>query len=293
MDSVFYQIAGIVTYGLLASGSYILMAMGLSLIYGVSGVFNYAHGSLLTIGAYIAWLLFALFSQYINYMMVFILVIPVMFYIGVGIETIIIRPLRRRPNWGFSAIIATLGLALIIDALIFIFFGPLLKTLPRPITGSIIVFGFPLNNYKMVILLVTLILSISLGLFFRRTLIGLSMRAVAQDGTGARIVGIPLNKIFGYTFGVSSVLAGISGIFLGSSYNLSPEGGWLFFIKAFIIVAVGGIGSLKGAFYAAVMLAVLESIVSFQFGNKWVMPCWFLSLMIILIFKPKGLCGER
>ncbi len=293
MADFFYQLTGIIIYGVLASGSYILMAMGLSLIYGVSGVFNYSHGSLLTVGAYIAWLLFHLFSQFINYTVVCILIIPVMFYIGVGIETVVIRPLRRRPNWGFSAIIATLGLALVIDALIFILFGPMLKTLPPMITGSIIIAGFPLNNLKMFILLVAIALIFGLELFFRKTLTGLSMRAVAQDGTGARIVGIPLNRVFGYTFGISSVLAGISGIFLGSSYNLSPDGGWLFFIKAFIIVAVGGIGSLKGAFYAAIMLAVLESLVSFQLGNKWVMPCWFLSLMILLVIKPQGLCGER
>ncbi len=293
MADFFYQLTGIIIYGVLASGSYILMAMGLSLIYGVSGVFNYSHGSLLTVGAYIAWLLFHLFSQFVNYTVVFILIIPVMFYIGVGIETVVIRPLRRRPNWGFSAIIATLGLALVIDALIFILFGPMLKTLPPMITGSIIIAGFPLNNLKMFILLVAIALIFGLELFFRKTLTGLSMRAVAQDGTGARIVGIPLNRVFGYTFGISSVLAGISGIFLGSSYNLSPDGGWLFFIKAFIIVAVGGIGSLKGAFYAAIMLAVLESLVSFQLGNKWVMPCWFLSLMILLVIKPQGLCGER
>lgn len=293
MADFFYQLTGIIIYGVLASGSYILMAMGLSLIYGVSGVFNYSHGSLLTVGAYIAWLLFHLFSQFVNYTVVFILIIPVMFYIGVGIETVVIRPLRRRPNWGFSAIIATLGLALVIDALIFILFGPMLKTLPPMITGSIIIAGFPLNNLKMFILLLAIALIFGLELFFRKTLTGLSMRAVAQDGTGARIVGIPLNRVFGYTFGISSVLAGISGIFLGSSYNLSPDGGWLFFIKAFIIVAVGGIGSLKGAFYAAIMLAVLESLVSFQLGNKWVMPCWFLSLMILLVIKPQGLCGER
>jgi branched-chain amino acid transport system permease protein len=288
-----YLLTGVVVYGILASGSYILMAMGLSLIYGVSGVFNYSHGSLLTLGAYFAWLMFSLFSHVMNYALVFVVVIPIMFYLGVVIEKVVIRPLRRRPNWGFSVIIATLGLALIIDSLIFIIFGPLLKSLPHPLDGAFYVGGFPLNKYKLLVLFTTLILISAIGLYLRKSLKGLSMRAVSQDGVGAQIVGIPVKNVFSFTFGVSSVLAGISGIFLGSTYNLSPDGGWLFFIKSFIIVAVGGIGSLKGAFYAAVILAVLESLVSFQFGNKWVMPCWFLALMALLIVRPKGLCGER
>ena len=292
MDQL-YLLYGVIIYGILASGSYILMAMGLSLIYGVSGVFNYSHGSLLIVGAYFAWLLFFLFSQVMTYALVLIIIIPIMFYLGVGIEKVVVRPLRRRPNWGYSVIIATLGLALIIDSLIFIFFGPLLKSLPRPIEGAIMLGGLPLNKFKLLIILITLVLMGAIGLYLRKSFKGLSMRAVSQDGIGARIVGIPVNNVFSFTFGVSSVLAGISGVFLGSTYNLSPDGGWLFFIKSFIIVAVGGIGSLKGAFYAAILLAVLESLVSFQFGNKWVMPCWFLALMAILIVRPRGLCGER
>lgn len=292
MDQL-YLLYGVIIYGILASGSYILMAMGLSLIYGVSGVFNYSHGSLLILGAYFAWLLFFLFSQVMNYALVLIIIIPIMFYLGVGIEKVVVRPLRRRPNWGYSVIIATLGLALIIDSLIFIFFGPLLKSLPKPIEGAIILGGLPLNKFKLLIILITLVLMGAIGIYLRQSFKGLSMRAVSQDGIGARIVGIPVNNVFSFTFGVSAVLAGISGVFLGSTYNLSPEGGWLFFIKSFIIVAVGGIGSLKGAFYAAILLAVLESLVSFQFGNKWVMPCWFLALMAILIVRPRGLCGER
>jgi branched-chain amino acid transport system permease protein len=288
-----YLLIGVVVYGILASGSYILMAMGLSLIYGVSGVFNYSHGSLLTLGAYFAWLLFSLFSQVMNYALVFVVVIPIMFYLGVAIERLVIRPLRRRPNWGLSVIIATLGLALIIDSLLFIIFGPLLKSLPHPLDGALYVSGFPLNKYKLLVLFSTLAILSGIGIYLRKTLRGLSMRAVSQDGVGAQIVGIPVKNVFGFTFGVSSVLAGISGIFLGSTYNLSPDGGWLFFIKSFIIVAVGGIGSLKGAFYAAIILAILESLVSFQFGNKWVMPCWFLALMALLIVRPRGLCGER
>jgi len=119
------------------------------------------------------------------------------------------------------------------------------------------------------------------------------MRAVAQDGVGGRIVGINTNRLFGYTFGISTVLAGLGGIFLGSTYFLAPEGGWLFFVKAFIIVALGGIGSLQGALIAAIILGVIESAVCFLIGAVWVTPAWFLVLIIILIIRPRGLFGIR
>ena len=119
------------------------------------------------------------------------------------------------------------------------------------------------------------------------------MRAVSQDNIGAMIVGIPINRLFSVTFGISTVLAGIAGIFLGSTYFISPEGGWLFFVKAFVIVALGGIGSLSGSLIAALILGIVESAVSWQFGSIWVMPAWFFVLMFILVIRPKGLFGIR
>jgi len=282
----------IVIGGIETGGIYILMAVGLSLLYGVTKIFNYSYGSLLTIGGYIAWFFISGIAGF-HYGIATIFVIPIMFFIGIGIEKGLLQPLRRKTDWEINAVIVTLGLALMLNSLILIIFGPLIKTLPPIIQGNLKIGGFVFSNYRLTMLGMTILIMILLQIFLTKTKIGMAMRAVAQDSLGAQIVGIPINRLFGYTFAISTVLAGISGIFLGSTYFLSPDGGWLFFVRAFIIIALGGIGSLKGAFVAALILGLVESAVTYQLGPIWVMPVWFFVLIIILIIRPKGLFGIR
>jgi branched-chain amino acid transport system permease protein len=121
----------------------------------------------------------------------------------------------------------------------------------------------------------------------------MGMRAVSQDILGARVVGLSVNKVFAATFGISTVLAGISGLFLGSIYFVSPQVGWNHFIKAFVIVALGGAGSVDGALYAAFILGTSENLVQWGFGPLWVMPFWLLVLIVVLAVRPRGLLGIR
>lgn len=286
------SVAEILIGGIEAGSVYILIAAGLSLLYGVTKIFNYSYGSLLTLGGYFAWVLISNFAG-IQYGIGTIIVLPVMFFLGMGVEKLIVFPLRRKTEWELNVVIATLGLALIFNSLILIVFGPLTKTLPPLIEGNMKIGGVILSNYRWAVLGITIAVMIVLWIFLTRTKLGLAMRAVAQDGVGGRIVGINTNRLFGYTFGISTVLAGLGGIFLGSTYFLAPEGGWLFFVKAFIIVALGGIGSLQGALIAAIILGVIESSVCFLIGAVWVTPAWFLVLIIILIIRPRGLFGIR
>jgi len=282
----------IIIGGIEAGSVYMLIAVGLSLLYGVTKIFNYSYGSLLTVGGYLAWVLIYNFAG-IHYGIGLLIVLPVMFFLGMGVEKLVVFPLRRKPEWELNVVIATLGLALIFNNLILIVFGPLTKTLPSFIEGNINISGCYLSKYRWAVLGITIAIMIILWIFLTKTKLGMAMRAVAQDSIGGMIVGINTHRLFGYTFGISTVLAGLGGVFLGSTYTLSPEGGWLFFVKAFIIVALGGIGSLKGALIAAVILGVIESAVCFLIGAVWVTPAWFLVLIVILIIKPRGLFGIR
>ncbi len=106
------------------------------------------------------------------------------------------------------------------------------------------------------------------------------------------MVGINVNHIFGYAFGLSVVLAGVAGMLLAPIYLISPLGGWPPFLKAFVIVVVGGLGSTRGTLYAAFALAIIESFVIFQIGANWTMPVWLLTLLVVLIFRPQGLLGK-
>jgi len=296
MDSGMHQLIEVLINGVTISSAYALLAIGLSLIYGVSKIFNYAYGSLLTMGAYFAWFLLSVFS-WMNYLLVFIILILFMFLVGLIIEGGIPRPLRRKSNWEITTIIATLGLGIMLSNLILLLFGPYMKSLPH-LAGGTIGLGsfkssFKISKDRIMMLLVAVAIVIAIKVFLSKTRLGMCMRAVSQDIVGAQIVGLPVNKVFGFTFGISTVLAGISGVFLGSIYFLSPQGGWNHFIKAFVIVALGGAGSIDGALYAAFILGTTESLVQWQFGPLWVMPFWLLVLLFVLIIRPRGLLGIR
>jgi branched-chain amino acid transport system permease protein len=292
VDNWAQNIVKIIIGGIESGSVYILIAVGLSLLYGVTKIFNYSFGSLLTIGGYFAWVLITNFSA-IHYGLSIVVILPVMFFMGMGIERLIVFPLRRKAEWELNVVIATLGLALIFNSLILTVFGPLIKTLPPIIEGNIKIGDYVFSNYRWAILIITIVVMAALRIFLTKTKLGMAMRAVAQDSVGGQIVGINTSRLFGYTFGISTVLAGLGGIFLGSSYFLAPEGGWLFFVKAFIIVALGGIGSLQGALIAAIILGIIESAISFLLGAVWVTPAWFIVLIIILIIRPRGLFGIR
>jgi branched-chain amino acid transport system permease protein len=245
------------------------------------------------LAAYIAWVLSTTVLTGLSYPLVFLIVPSIMFGVGLAVEWGMVRVLRRKENWHVTVIIATVGLALIINNLILHFAGPFQKTLPPLGGGVITVGGFVVEEHRIIMLAIAAALVVALVLFFRNTRLGMSMRAVAQDMVGGDIVGIPRNRVFAYTFALSSALAAVSGILLGSIYMLAPERGWVLFIKAFVIVILGGAGSLIGAVIAAFTLGIIESLISWQLGSIWVMPFWVVALLIILAIRPRGFFGNR
>jgi len=286
------QLIEVLISGIMISSTYALVAIGLSLVYGVSKIFNYAYGSLITLGAYSGWFLFSIFSS-MNYLMAFLIVILFMFLVGIVIESAIARPLRRKANWEITTIIATLGLGILLSNLVLLLFGPYMKSIPELTGGLLNLAGTSIDKDRLLMLGISLGIVVTIKLFLSKSRQGMCMRAVSQDIEGAKVVGLPINRVFAVTFGISTFLAGISGVFLGSIYFLSPTGGWTYFIKAFVIVALGGVGSVDGALYAAFILGITESLVQWQFGSLWVMPFWFVVLLFVLSIRPKGLLGIR
>jgi branched-chain amino acid transport system permease protein len=277
--------------GIAQGAVYCVFALGLSLVYGTARVLNFAHGSLYMMGAYIAWVLSAGYFG-LGYPLMFIILVPTLFLLGVAFERLIIRPLRWKPNWKISTMMVTLGLAFVLDNFTLIVFGPDNKLLPPFVEGTVAVLGFVFSYHKILIFVIAIGMVLALELFLHKTRQGQAMRAVAQDMQGAGMVGINVNHIFGYAFGLSVVLAGVAGVLLAPIYLISPLGGWPPFLKAFVIVVVGGLGSTRGTLYAAFVLAIIESFVIFQIGANWTMPVWLLTLLVILIFRPQGLLGK-
>ncbi|WP_343211980.1 branched-chain amino acid ABC transporter permease (plasmid) [Aliisedimentitalea scapharcae] len=284
------QIFEILLSGITQGAVYCVVAVGLSLVYGASRILNFAHGSLYSLGGFLAWYLVAGGFDLPLWMAVLI-ILPVLALTGIGIERVIIRPLRGSDNWKINTIMVTLGLAFIIENGLQLVFGPGTRTIAPFVEGTLELGGITLSWYKVWIFAISLMLVGALEYFLGHTRYGQAVRAVSQDMQGANQVGINVNQVFSFTFALSVVLTGIAGILLAPVFLVSPLGGWAPFLKAFVIVVLGGLGSTKGAFVAAFILAVLEAFVIFYIGPSWAMPAWLVMLIVVLMVRPKGLFG--
>ncbi len=284
------QILEILLSGITQGAVYCVVAVGLSLVYGASRILNFAHGSLYSLGGFLAWYLVA-GGFALPLWLAVLIILPVLALTGIGIERAIIRPLRGSDNWKINTIMVTLGLAFIIENGLQLVFGPGTRTIPPFVDSVLVVGGITITWYKTSICVISLTLVGALEYFLSSTRYGQAVRAVSQDMQGAHQVGINVNQVFALTFALSVVLTGIAGILLAPVFLVSPLGGWAPFLKAFVIVVLGGLGSTKGAFVAAFILAVLEAFVIFYIGPSWAMPAWLLMLVVVLMIRPRGLFG--
>ena len=284
-----HEIADVVISGLSSGSTYAMMAMGMALVYGIAKVFNFAYGSFYSLGGYLTWLIL---SQQLGYPAAMACIIPGLFFIGIATERITVRPLRARRDWEMLAMMSTLGLALFMDNLYLAIFGPFSKSLPVLFQGNVSLAGFTVSMQDIATTAIALSIITGIWLFLNRTREGLAMRAVAQDMTGAEIVGIAKDRVFAYTFGIATVLVGAGGILLAPKYFVSPLGGWDILVKAWVITAFGGMGSMVGAVYAAFILGMVEAFVAWQLGLTWTIMIWFVILIIMFIVRPQGLRGS-
>jgi branched-chain amino acid transport system permease protein len=277
--------------GLIIGSLYAIMAIGLTVIYGVSHVFNFAHGHVAVIGAYVTWLLFS--------------VVGIGLWLGIGVALVFmvafgwlmyqftIRYLLRRKGWEFATLLFTLGFAILLEFGLLELFGPRIKSLPVFFRGQLNL-GFGTVGWHEVALIGSSIgILLLLAMFLKRTTLGQAMRAVSQSMPGARIVGIDTDRVFGYTFALAFVLTGVSGVLLGTKVFMNPHIGWEWMIKGFIIVTFGGLGNPFGAALAAFALGVIEAEVTLFAGDLWIWPAWLLTFILTLSLRPQGLLGSR
>lgn len=276
--------------GIINSAIYAVMATGLTLVYGATRILNFAHGSFFAWGAYLAWF-FSVGYFRMNYALTVVITIFIMFLFGLTFERIVSYPLRRHPEWQINIIIVTLGAALFLDNLALVSFGPRVKRIPRLLAGTVDIAGVIVDRHDIVIVIVASAILLLLGVFLKKTWYGMAVRAVAQDSTGAQIVGLDMTRVFMYTVGISSALAGISGILLAPKTLIFPHVGWDVFTKAFVITVLGGLGSVKGTLYAAIILGMVEVFVTLFLGAVWGLPVFMGVLLLVLMSRPKGLFG--
>lgn len=284
----------IVANSLFLTTFYLSFAIGLSLIFGVMRVVNYAHGEIFMIGGYTLYLITLLLPDLPRGPAVLTVALVCAILIGAAIGAVIyfglITPLRDRP---FSIFMATLGLSYVLQVGVIQAFGPVGRSIPVQVPGIIREGGMILPTQRLVVVCLTLATILALWLFLSRSDLGRAIRASAQNRVGALLQGVSLQRIGLLTMLIGSALSAASGVLMGSLLNVNPFMGGEAIWRAFIVIIVGGIGSLPGAALAAALFGTLDSLLTAFGHGEFVALVDALIMLAILSFLPNGLMGAR
>ncbi len=286
MDLVTF--AQVMVNGILTGGLYSLIAVGLTLIFGVMRVINFVHGETLMIGSYLTYFLFTLYG--IDPFLSLPLAIFVLFSFGAAIQRFFINPVIDAPH--FNQILLTFGLVLILQNLALIFFtGNYISMTTNYSAISLKLGPIRLGLARLMGFGIAIALTILLSLALKRTEWGKSVRAVTQDREAAMLMGVNVDRVNILAFGVGSAMGGAAGVVTSMIMYTFPLIGMLFVLKAFAIVVLGGFGSIAGAVVGSLILGLTESLVTNYLpnGSGWAEGVSFLILIVILIIRPKGL----
>ena len=274
-----------ITLGLI----YGLIAIGLTLIFGVMRVIQYAHGEIYMLGAYALYYLFAVYR--LPYWAALILSAVIIFFVGVGLQLLLFRPLHGKPM--LYSLAVSLALIFIISSGGLIAFGAVVKGIPSVISGQIKIFGAELTYERLVIAGISLALIVGLWFLLQRTKIGIAMRAVAEDPETSSLQGINNRRIHYIAFGLGSALAAVAGGLMGTLMFIVPTMGFMATVKAFMIVIMGGLGSVVGALVGGFIIGFIDSFLTTLASSELAYIMGFVVILVLLVFKPSGLFGQE
>ncbi len=278
-------------YGLIIGAMYGLMGAGLSLVWGVMDICNFAHGTLYMFGAYVTY--FAFFLWGLDPVLSILSATLVLFVIGIAVDKLTLLPLRRKSReWLTAAYISTLGLAVVLENTALAVWGGHRKGVAYYYAGIVDFVGVRISVDRIVILMVSLAVMVGFWLILERTRIGRAIRSVAQDKEAAMLVGVEVDRIYAITVGLASALAGAAGGLLLPIYLAYPTVGQDPIRKAFTVVILGGLGNVQGAFLAGVILGIVGSFATGFLGAAVEGIITFAVLIILLLFRPTGLFGQ-
>ncbi|MCF8052915.1 MAG: branched-chain amino acid ABC transporter permease [Desulfobacterales bacterium] len=282
--------------GILMGSIYGLTALGLTIIFGVLKVINFAHGSMLMVGMYVAYWAVALTGLH-PYMALFV-VVPVMFFFGYYVQDLIIKPIfkaEKEVREPITVIIVTTGIWYILDNLTLLLFGPDYRILQdNPLRGKMLEAGQMLISVpKLWGFCAAVVTAASVYVFFQKTRMGRAIRATSLDREAASLMGINQYKVYNIAFGIGTASAGIAAITLVPFFNVYPTVGVLFDIKGFIIVVLGGLGSIWGAIVGGIIIGLIESVAPQFMTATWTEAIVYGLFLLVLFVKPSGLFGVK
>jgi branched-chain amino acid transport system permease protein len=275
--------------GILIGGVYALIGIGLTIIFGVMRVINFAHGDLMMLGMYATFYLFSLGK--IDPFLSIVIVIPLMFLFGVVLQKLFInRILGSLPQ---NQILLTIGLGLVMSNAVMLAFTSDYKILSTTYSSSsVTVLGISISTPLLVSFGITAVITAALYWFLLKTDTGQAIRATAQDREAARLMGINVKRMSIIALGLGSALAGTAGSLISPTYYIFPQVGTAFTLKAFVIVVLGGMGSIVGATLGGVLIGVAESVGGVYLGSGWKEVIVMVLFLLVLLFKPSGLFGK-
>lgn len=276
--------------GICEGSVYAMVAVGLSLIFGILEVVNFAHGEFYTIGGYLTYMLCLILGFDYNIAIAMVCLISAL--IGILCEKTLIDPLIGR-HW-LMPIVATFGLSIIIQNLVRIIFGADVKKISTPYTAQVInIMGARLSYQRLIVILASIIAFSILHVFLHKTKIGKAMRATSQNRDACSVVGIDVRKVYAVTFGISILFTGLAGALVGPIFCITPTMGMALLMKAFASVIMGGFGNVKGAILSSYILGCAESFAGAYISYTFKDAVAFLVLIFILLLRPYGIFGKK
>jgi branched-chain amino acid transport system permease protein len=280
----------VVVAGVLTGLVYGLMALGLSVIFGVVRVVNFAHGEMMSIAMYIAVVLFATF--HLDPLVMLLPIAAVMFVFGYALQAGLINPFITRPE--HSQFLLVVALAIIIANALLIIFGPDAQTIQTSYAYDSFQIG-PLlvDASKTYAAAAAIAVTAALFAFFRFSLIGKAIRACADNYIGALVVGLDVKKLYALTFGIGAACVGAAGVMLALIVDVTPMIGPGYTLLAFVIVITGGLGSMSGALIGGVLIGLTEALAGLLFTPSAKSMFSFGILVLVLLLRPQGILGKR
>jgi len=275
--------------GIMLGSTYAIVALGLTLVFGILHIPNFAHGHLYMLGAYISFFLMTLYG--FGFWTALISSMVILGLIGMLIERVVYRPLQGRPH--INSFISAVGALIILETSVIVFWGPQGRRIPNPYPDIVELLGITMSYQRLLVIVAAIVLIILLQLFIKKTTPGTTIEAVAQNREGAMLVGINVNWVSSLTFAISTATAAAAASLVAPIFMISPTMGALLGMKAFVIVILGGLGSIPGAIVGGYILGILEAIGGGYLSAAYKDVYAFGALILILSIRPTGLFGKE
>jgi branched-chain amino acid transport system permease protein len=285
-------IASVLASGLVLGSLYGLMAAGLSLVWSTLGIFNFAHGVFMTLGAYIAWQIGNAAGLGLGQAAAIATAAAALAGLGCVAERLLIRPFLGRENVVMLAVITTLAAMTFLQNATLLIWGPRLKQLKPLVSGTVAFAGATMSAHEAIIVVVTPIILVGLWVFLKYSRTGAAIRAVGQNRDAALLIGLSIERLYIVAFAASAVLAAGAGILLGGMRPMTPTMGAEPLLKALVVVIFGGLGSVGGTIGGAYVIGMIEAASTYAVGLYWTPAVLFAVMIAVLLWRPNGLFGR-